>query len=106
MLRQRFESSAVLRGVGVNRIVFDARANKFVVASVVQIGALETRRRSVIHPQRLYPSVPDVSRVRRPGHVAEAIWPGTAVARGQKLPLLQREVRQLINAEQQKSRRV
>src|SRR5260370_24691997 len=50
MLRQRLERAAVLRIVGVNRIIVDPRANEFVVARVVQIRALEARRRNVIHP--------------------------------------------------------
>ncbi len=58
----------------------------------------------MIHPQRLDPGVADVSRVRRTRHAAYASRHATAVARRQELPLLQRKVRQLINADEKKFR--
>src|SRR6266850_5514038 len=104
MLRQRFEGSAVLRIVGVDRVVVQPRANEIVVAMVVQFRALEPRRWNVIHPKRFHPGVADVSRVRRAGHLAADAACGTAVARRQKLPLLQCEVRRLIQSYEQKLR--
>src|SRR5260370_29492347 len=109
MLRQCFESSAIFRVVGVNRIVVEPGANEIVVARIVQIRALESRRRLVIHPKRLDPSVADVSRVRRTRHARHDSLPRAfpvrvnlrwaAVARGEELPLLQSEMRELINSD-------
>src|SRR6266446_4238823 len=65
-------------------------------------GLLEARRRNVINPQRLDPGVADVPRVRRASHGAKASRHGAAVARSEKLPLLQREVCELVNADEQK----
>ena len=68
----------------------------------------------MIDPQRFYPGVADVARVGRAGHVRANGLPcplaacvcldGAAIAAGQKLPLFQREVRQLIDADEQKLR--
>src|SRR6266581_2240452 len=114
MLRQRFESAAVFRVVGVNRIVVEPGANEMVVARIVQIRALESQRRLVIHPKRFHPGVADVSRVRRTGHARHDSLPRVfpvrvnlhwaAVARGEELPLLQSEMRELINSDEKKLR--
>src|SRR5258708_1913570 len=104
MFRQRFGCRAILRVVGVNRIVVDARTDKVVVAGDVQIRTVEPWRRNVIHPQGFDPGVPDVSRVRRARHVAEASGRATTIAGSQELPLLEGEMRQLINPDEQELR--
>src|SRR6266404_4058578 len=48
--------------------------------------------------------MPDVAGVAGAGHAREASGHGTAIARSQKLPLLQREVRELIDADEKKLR--
>src|SRR6266571_166419 len=114
MLRQRLEVAAVFGIVGVNGVVVEPRANEIVIARVVQFRPLEARRRHVINPQRLDPGVADVPRVRRAGHARHDSLPRVlavridapraAVARSEELPLLQREVRQLVEADEQKLR--
>src|SRR5712691_12739676 len=104
MLRKRFQSAPVFGVVGVNRVIVEPRANEIVIARVVQFRPLEARRRKVINPQRLDPGVADVPRVRRAGHGAKAFRHGAAVARSEKLPLLQREMRQLVEADEQELR--
>src|SRR6266704_364359 len=114
MLRQCCERAAIFRVVSVNRIVVEPGTNEIVVARVVQIGALESWRRLVIHPQRLDPGVADVSRVRRARHARHDSLPRVypvrvnlrwaAVARGEELPLLQSEMRELINSDEKKLR--
>ncbi len=46
----------------------------------------------------------DVSRIRRSSHAGKTPPHGTAVARSEELPLLQREVRQLVEPDEQKLR--
>src|SRR6266568_6221786 len=104
MLRQSFERAAVFRVVGVNRIVVDARANEIVVTRIIQIAALKSRGRLLIDPERFYPGVPDVARVRRASHAAYASRHAATIAGSQELPLLQREVRELIDPDEQKLR--
>src|SRR6267378_62095 len=58
----------------------------------------------MIDPQRFHPSVPDVAGIARAGHARETFRHRTAIARSEKLPLLQREMRQLIKPDEQKLR--
>src|SRR5882672_1189671 len=81
---------------------------------VVQFRALEPRRWNVIHPESFYPGMSDVSRVCRPGHARHnslpSVFPvgveacGAAVSRSKKLPLLEREVRQFVDANKEEFR--
>src|SRR5579885_3548526 len=101
MLRQRFERAAIGRIVCVNGIVAEPRANEIVLVRVVQLGPLESRRR-VVHPQGLDPGVADVAGIRRSGHARKRTRNRAAIARSEKLPLLQREVREFVNADEEK----
>ena len=56
MFGQRFQRAPVGRIVGVNRVVIEPSTNEIVVARVVQIGAIESGGRFVIHPQMLSPT--------------------------------------------------
>jgi hypothetical protein len=102
MLRQRFELAAILDIVGVNGVVVEARANEVVVTRIVQLGTFVPWRRRMIDPQRLDPGVTDIPGVTRAGHARLTSLHRTAVARGQKLPLFQGEVRQLIETNEEK----
>src|SRR6266404_9736074 len=104
MLRQRLERAVIRRVVRVNRIIGKLGANKIVIAFVVQLWPLESRRWHAIDPQRLHPCMPDVAGIARASHARETFRHRTAIARSQKLPLLQREVRQLIEPDEQKLR--
>src|SRR5579859_4346639 len=104
MFRQSFERAAVLGVVGVNRIVGQLGANEIVVARVVQLRPLEARRRRVIDPQRFHPGVANIAGIAGAGHARNALWNWAAIARREKLPLLQREVRQLIEPNEEKLR--
>src|SRR5260370_2676 len=114
MLRQGFQRPAVFRVVGVNGVVIDARANKFVVARIIQVRTLEACRRLLIDPQRLYPGVSHIAGVRRACHAREDSLPRiftvginlcrTAVARSEELPLLQRKVCELVDPDEQELR--
>src|SRR6266571_2595446 len=104
MFRQRFQRAPVFGVFGVNGVVVEPRANEIVIPRVVQFRPLKARRRNVIDPQRFDPGVADVPRVRRAGHGAKASRHGAAVARSEKLPLLQREVRELVETDEQELR--
>src|SRR5271157_1553064 len=104
LFRERLERLAVIQVVGVDRIVGNPRAYEVVVTRIVLFRPLESRRRRFVHPQRLDPSVADIARVRRARHARKRSWNGTAVAGGQELPLLQREMRQLVDSDEQKLR--
>ena len=84
--------------------VIEPRTNEIVVARVVQIGAIESGGRFMIYPERFHPGVADIARVGRAGHAGAASLHGTAIARSEKLPLLQREVRELIEPDEQELR--
>src|SRR5579872_7299518 len=90
------------RVVCVNGIVAEPCANEIVVVRVVQLGPLESRRRRVVHPQGLDPGVADVAGIRRSGHARKRTRNRAAIARSEKLPLLQREVREFVNADEEK----
>jgi hypothetical protein len=102
MVWQRFERAAIRSVICVNRIVGDARANKIVVACIVKLRAIESGRRRVIDPQRFHPGVTDVAGVGRASHACAAATNRATIARREKLPLLQREVRQLVDADEKK----
>src|SRR5579859_682191 len=104
MFRQRFERLAVLRVVRVDRIVVKPRANKIVLARVVKLRPLKSRRRRMIHPKRLYPRMTDIPRIRRARHARKTSPHRTPVARRQKLTLLQRKMRKFIEPDEQKLR--
>src|SRR5579864_6704764 len=99
---QRLERAPIVGVVRVNGIVVDPRANEVVVARIVQISALETRGRHFVHPQSLDPSVADVAGVRCSSHAAKSVRSGAAVARSKKLPLLESEMCQLVDADKDK----
>ncbi len=73
--------------------------NEIVVARVVLIGTIHPRSGHAVHPQRLHPGVADVARIGRSRHARLRALNAAAIPAGQKLPLLQREVRQLIDAD-------
>src|SRR5690242_16551493 len=100
VLGQSLELAPVVGVVGEDGVVFDARADEVVIARIVQIGALEARRRNFVDPQRFDPGVANIARVGGTGHAAEAVRHRTAITGGQKLPLLQGEVRQLVDADE------
>jgi hypothetical protein len=102
--QQRFQRAAVVGVVGVDRVVGDVRANEVVLLGVVLFRAIEARWRNVIHPQHFHPGVADVSGIRGASHRRPASLHRAAIARGEKLPLLQREVRQLIDTDEQELR--
>ena len=104
IFRQGLERAAIGSIVRKDRVVVDPRADKIVFAGIEQFWTLIAGGRNFIDPQRFYPGVADVSRIRRAGHVADAARHGAAIARGQELPLLEREMRQLIDADEQKFR--
>src|SRR5947207_3717948 len=104
MFRQRFERAAIFCIVGVYRVVVQPRANEIVFLRIVIPGALESSGRSVIHPQSFYPGMTDVSRIRRAGHARKTSRHRATIARSQKLPLLQSEMRELIQPDEQKFR--
>src|ERR1700730_15912796 len=104
MFRERFQGATIIRVLGVNRVVFEPRANEIVVAGIIEITAVKSGRRLVIDPQRFHPGVADVAGIGRAGHARAAAWNRTAIARSEKLPLLQGEVRQLIEADELKLR--
>src|SRR5256885_14330550 len=58
----------------------------------------------MIHPECFHPCVPDISWIRRASHARKTSPYGTPVARRQELPLLQREMRQLIEPDEQEFR--
>src|SRR6202030_2454000 len=60
--------------------------------------------RRVIDPQGFHPGVADVAGIAGAGHARHTLWNGTTIARREKLPLLQREVRQLVEPDKQKLR--
>ncbi len=100
MFGQRFERAMVRGVVGVNRIVGNLRANKRVVFGIVNLRPLESRRRRMIDPQCLHPGVTDVAGVAGAGHARNAAGHRTAIARSEKLPLVQGEVRELIEPDE------
>src|SRR5208337_5022134 len=104
LFRQRLQRLPVIQVVRINRIVFHPRAYEVVILRIVLLRPLESRRRLLVDPQRLHPRVPNVPRVRRPRHARKSSWNRAPVPRGQKLPLLQSEVRQLIYPDEQKLR--
>jgi hypothetical protein len=81
----------------VNRVIEKPRRNEIVILYVVFLRTLHPRRRLLVDPQRLYPRVPDVPQVRRPGHAWKRPRHRTAIEARQKLPLPQSKQRQLIN---------
>src|SRR5690242_20587085 len=99
---QRFEGAPIVGVVRINGIVINPRTNKVVVARIIQISALETRGRHFVHPQSLDPSVADVAGVRGSGHAAKSVRSGATVAGSKKLPLLESEMRQLVDADKDK----
>ena len=101
---QRFERATVFGVVGVDRIVVQPRANEIVILWIIIFRPLESRRRRVIDPQRFHPGVADVAGVAGSGHARAAARHGTTIAAGEKLQLLQREMGQLIEADEQKLR--
>src|SRR5258708_34459537 len=58
----------------------------------------------MIDPQRLHPGMPDVAGIARPRHARKTLRDGAAIARSQKLPLLQRKMRQLVEPDEQELR--
>src|SRR5271155_1686031 len=101
IFRQRFEAATIRSVVGECRVVFELRANEIVIAWVVQFGALVTCWGNFVHPQRFHPGVADVAGVGGAGHVAAAARHGATITRSEKLPLLQGEMRQLIDADEE-----
>ena len=102
-VRQRRQCLLIIHVIRINRIVLNPRPHKLILVRIVKLRPLKSRRRHPVHPQRLHPRMPDIPRVRRPRHAATllpcspAYIRRAAIPRCQKLPLLQREMRQLIN---------
>ena len=80
MFGQRFQRAMVFRVVRVNRIVFEIGADEIEVARVIQLRAIESRRRDVIDPQRFHPCVTNVAGVGGAGHARTAALDRTTIA--------------------------
>src|SRR5690349_3643797 len=114
MLGQSAERAVVIGIVGVNRIVGKARANELVIVGMVEARLLVFGRRRFVDPQRFHPGMADVAGIAGSGHARDDGLPfvdsgsvklnGAPISRSQELPLLQSEMRQLIDADEQKLR--
>ena len=114
IFRKRFKRAPVVSIVRVDGVVIEPRLNELIIARIVQSALFKTRGWNFVHPQRFHPGVTDVARIGRARHAGHDLFPfvfparvglrGTAIPGSEKLPLLQREVRQLVNADEQKLR--
>src|SRR5579863_1296195 len=104
-IRQLLQTFQVRRIVRVNWIVPDARGDERVIVRVV-FARLHSRRGLLVDEKRFHPRVPDVSGIRRARHTRTRVAHRTAIAAGEKLPLAQREMRQLVNADEKEFARL
>ena len=104
MSRQRVQRLQIIRVVAIERIIGNGGANEGVIGGIILPRTVHPRRRPLIHPKRLHPGVPDIAGVCRRGHIGSRPRNRAAIAAGEKLPLAQREVRELVNTDKEKFR--